>query len=216
MRNTYMGEYQHNFNQNSSRRDDRIAEMNGSIDTQESSIKDLHKVDELQESCLNRFFTMKQNLYYYRICMKAWLFYHKVQKRKNRLAAYTRNKIHRGKMRRLFESWRAVSHQEFKERMDNEKTNFRMELESKMLVKWSTKVDQLLVYMQQLEDKIKMEQDARERLTVTYDQSLNSGFNKLNVETQVLSANPLVHEVIIPQIPETNESETDFEADVQI
>ena len=110
MRSTYMGEYQHNFNQNSSRRDDRIAEMNGSIDTQESSIKDLHKVDELQESCLNRFFTMKQNLYYYRICMKAWLYYHKVQKRKNRLAAYTRNKIHRGKMRRLFESWRAVSH----------------------------------------------------------------------------------------------------------
>ena len=64
--------------------------------------------------------------------------------------------------------------------MDSEKTNFRMELESKMLVKWSTKVDQLLVYMQQLEDKIKMEQDARERLTVTYDQSLNSGFNQLN------------------------------------
>ena len=59
-----------------------------------------------------------------------------------------------------------------------------------------------------------MEQDARERLTVTYDQSLNTGFNKLNVETQVLSANPLIHEVIIPQVPETNESESDFEADV--
>ena len=101
--------------------------------------------------------------------MKAWLYHHKVQKRKNRLAAYTRNRIHRGKMRRLFESWRGVSHIEFKERLDREKASYRMELESKMLVKWSTKVDSLLVYMQQLEDKIKLEQDARERLTVTYD-----------------------------------------------
>ena len=52
-----------------------------------------------------------------------------------------------------------------------------MELESKMLVKWSTKVDSLLLYMAQLEDKIKLEQDAREVLTHTYDQSLNTGFN---------------------------------------
>ena len=55
-----------------------------------------------------------------------------------------------------------------------------MELESKMLVKWSTKVDALLIYMKQLEDKIKMEQDAREKLTYTYDHSLNTGFNELN------------------------------------
>ena len=86
-------------------------------------------------------------------------------------------------MRRLFESWRGVTHEWFKERLDREKATFRMELESKMLVKWSTKVDSLLIYMKQLEDKIKMEQDAREKLTHTYDQSLNSGFNQLNVET---------------------------------
>lgn len=129
--------------------------MNQSIDTQESSIKDLGKVDEMQESALNRFFTMKQNLYSYRICIKAWMYYTKVQKRKNRLAAYTRNKIHRAKVRRLFESWRGVSHEWFKDRLNREKTSFRMELESKMLVQWSTKVDSLMLYMAQLEDKIK-------------------------------------------------------------
>ena len=90
---------------------------------------------------------MKCHQYNYRICFKAWLFYTKVQKRKSRLAAFTRNKIHRAKMRRLFESWRGVSHEWFKERLDREKTTFRMELESKMLVKWSTKVDSLLIYM---------------------------------------------------------------------
>ena len=83
-------------------------------------------------------------------------------------------------MRRWFESWRAVSHEEFKERIDKEKTQFRMELESKMLTKWQTKVDSMLIYMAQLEDRIKMEQDARETLTYTYDDSLNTGFDKLN------------------------------------
>lgn len=78
MRVTYIGEYQHNLDQNTSRRDDRIAEMNQSIETQDSGIKDLNKVDELQESALNRFFGMKQKLYYYRLCFKAWTFYYKV------------------------------------------------------------------------------------------------------------------------------------------
>ena len=214
MRNSYMVEYQANFDQNSSRRDNRIAEMNQSIDTQEDSIKDLNKVDEMQESCMNRFFNMKCNSYNYRICFKAWLYYTKVQKRKSRVQHYCNNKIHRAKMRRLFDSWRGVTHTWFKERLDREKTSFRMELESKMLVKWSTKVDSLLLYMAQLEDKIKMEQDAREVLTHTYDASLNTGFNRLNVETHTLSQNPLIHEVIIPKVPEMNESETDFEADV--
>jgi hypothetical protein len=34
-----------------------------------------------------------------------------------------------------------------------------------MLVQWSGKVDHLLLYMAQLEEKIKLEQAAREKLT---------------------------------------------------
>ena len=131
--------------------------MNQSIDTQSDSIKELGKVDEMQESALNRFFNMKNNLYYYRICYKAWLHHTKVQKRKNRLAAFTRNKIHRGKVRRLFESWRGVTHLWFKERLERDKTSFRVDLENKMLIKWSSKCDALLLYMATLEDKIKEE-----------------------------------------------------------
>ena len=44
-----------------------------------------------------------------------------------------------------------------------------MELESKMLVQWSSKVDALMLYMAQLEDKIKVEQEARQRLAEAYD-----------------------------------------------
>lgn len=52
-----------------------------------------------------------------------------------------------------------------------------------------------MLYMAQLEDKIKVEQEAREQLTRTYEASLNHGVTKLNNETQVLAENPLVREI---------------------
>lgn len=48
MRTTYMSEYQYNFDQNSSRRDDKISEMNLAIENQENYIRDLERVDEAQ------------------------------------------------------------------------------------------------------------------------------------------------------------------------
>jgi hypothetical protein len=52
-----------------------------------------------------------------------------------------------------------------------------------MLNVFTSKVDALLLYMAQLEEKIKIEQEARESLTQTYETSLNHGVSKLNTET---------------------------------
>lgn len=90
-----------------------------------------------------------------------------------------------------------MTHQWFKERIDSEKATIRSELESKMLIQWSSKVDALMLYMAQLEDKIKIEQEARQKLAEAYDASLSNGFSRLNIETQVLQANPLIGEVVI-------------------
>ena len=46
MRQQYMSEYQTNFDQNSSRRDDKIAEMNMAIESQDNYIRDLEKAEE--------------------------------------------------------------------------------------------------------------------------------------------------------------------------
>lgn len=113
-RTSYMSEYQENFNQNSSRRDDKLTEMSQTIVVKEDEIRELIKSEEAQESCMTRFFMMKQNAFEMRKVFKAWVYYKDVQKRKSRLAAYTRNKLHRARMRRLFESWRGVSHELFK------------------------------------------------------------------------------------------------------
>ena len=85
----------------------------------------------------------------------------------------------------------------FKDRIEREKGTFRTELEDTMLKQYSTKVNALLLYLAELEDKIKEEQDARETLAEVYDQSVNAGFEKLNQEARVLSTNPLLHEVVI-------------------
>ena len=51
-RTSYMSEYQSNFNQNSSRRDDKIGEMNSAIEFQENYIKELRKIHEHQNSAM--------------------------------------------------------------------------------------------------------------------------------------------------------------------
>ena len=90
----------------------------------------------------------------------------------------------------------------FKERIEREKGQFQLELESKILTTWQNKVDALTLYFGQLEEKIHREQEAREKLAILYDQSLETGCNRLTEETRVLASNPLVHEVIIKKYDE--------------
>ena len=52
-----------------------------------------------------------------------------------------------------------------------------------------------MLYMAQLEEKIKMEIDAREDLQSTYERSLNTGVTQFNRETSELAENPLVREI---------------------
>jgi len=118
-------------------------------------------------------------------------------KEKKRIAAYARNTIYRNSLQRIFRSWRNVSHEWGKERINKEEAVFRKNLEREKLTMWTSKVDQLMLYMAQLEDKIKTEVQAREQLTITYESSLNRGVNVLNKETNLLADNPLIHEISI-------------------
>ena len=96
-----------------------------------------------------------------------------------------------------------MSHDEFSVRLDAERNAFRTDLESKILVQWSTKVDALLLYVSNLEEKIRQEQELREKMALLYDQSLAVGYTRLTNETALLSQNPLLHEVTdtVPEAP---------------
>jgi hypothetical protein len=59
------------------------------------------------------------------------------RRRKKRIGAYSRNTMYRRKLRNLFSSWRGVSHNWFKERINEEEKLYRSALEKEMLVQWT-------------------------------------------------------------------------------
>ena len=105
--------------------------------------------------------------------------------------------MYRNKMTKILKNWRTISHQWGKERIAREEIVYRETLEREKLTMWTSKCDQMMLYMAQLEDKIKTEVQAREQLTYTYEGSLNKGVNVLNQETHLLADNPLIKEISI-------------------
>ena len=158
-------------------------------------VVELGKDKEMDLSTLHRFFDMKMRHFYFRVCLKFWKKYVLKRKSKKRVAAYSRNTIYRNKMERFFRAWRGETHVDGKIRIADEEDVFRKAMEHEKLTMWSAKVDQLMIYMGQLEQSIKKEVSAREQLTVTYENSMNKGMNVLQTETNLLADNPLVHEI---------------------
>ena len=105
--------------------------------------------------------------------------------------------MYRKKLKAYFDGFYQTCHKEGKERILREEEVFRKNLETDKLTIWTEKVDQLMLYMGQLENKIKDEVQAREKLSITYENSLHKGAQQLNSETELLSDNALVKEISI-------------------
>ena len=174
---------------------DNISQFMETIEDKKISQVELQKFKEQNTSCMQRFFQMKVRAYYFKVCMKAMKTYLKRKREKKRVGAYTRNTIHRNRLKRFYKGWQVVSHQWGKERIAKESAVYKLDLETDRLTMWTSKVDQLMLYLRQLEGKIKTEVQAREQLTYAYESSLNKGVQKVNRETQMLADNPLVNEI---------------------
>ena len=118
-------------------------------------------------------------------------------KRNQRLDRFSQARLNQRRQQKAFDILRSYSHKRYVRKLAQKETEFRAELESKILVQYRNKVDSLLLYAAELEDKIKMEQDAREQMTILYDQSLSKGFQVLGNETNCLSQVPLQPEILL-------------------
>lgn len=116
-----MNEYQENFNQNSSRRDGKISEMMQSIHQQETTIRELDKESNAQKSCLYKFYEKSRNNYRFRTILRAWKYYTKCRKQRNRVYSYIINKFHRRRQVKIYEGWKWVAHKQFKAELDAKK-----------------------------------------------------------------------------------------------
>ena len=197
MRGCYMDEYQGNYDQNSYRKDERITEMKLVIQSQCDYIAELQGIQDQKEALMRMFFMMKVRNYYQRRAWKSIRYYIETNRRNKFYAARLAKKTRLRRLQALFDAIRNSSHQKFMARMPEIENRFRAELESKILIQYRNKVDSMLLYAAELEDKIKMEQDAREKMTRLYDQSLTQGFQVLQQETQCLASEPLDGEQMI-------------------
>ena len=126
---------------------DNINEFIETIEEKKQTAFNLDKLKQQNLSCMHRFFQMKNRLFYYRVCIKFWKKYIKHKKAKKRVAAYSRNTIYRNMMKRIYKSWRNVSHEWGKERINREEKTFRRNMEIEKVTMWTSKVDQLMLYM---------------------------------------------------------------------
>ena len=197
MKEGYINDFKNNFQVNLNEKQANVDEFIETIQLKKQTTVELKDLKSRNLSCIIRFVNMKHRLAQQKQVYKAWLKYHNRKLQKNRVATYSRNTIRRGMLSRIFNNWQRVSHQMGKERIVKEEHSFRKNLEKEKLTMWSSKVDQLMLYMAQLEDKIKSEVQAREELTVSYERSLNKGVTVLKNETSLLEENPLIQEISI-------------------
>lgn len=155
----------------------------------------LEKQNDQLLSQVQRFYDMKDALSSSQLAFQAWHKYYIRSKGWKRRRACYWNTFMRSRLTKFFRSWRGVTREIGRERIKTEQVVFRKDLETQKLTMWTTKVDQLMLYMAQLEDKIKSEVQAREDLTQTYEGSLNKGMTTFNQETTMLADNPLIKEI---------------------
>lgn len=108
-------------------------------------------------------------MYLKRVAFKALEFQTEEDRRMKRNKIYTKNHMYRRKLRLLFGSWRGVSHQWFKERINKEAVIYETTKRTELLVRWDSEVETLKLYMAQLQEKIRVEVHAREDLAKTYE-----------------------------------------------
>lgn len=180
MRTNYMHEYQSNYELNSKRQEDRLTEVTNEINSQDREIIRMKGIKQAQKEKL--FHAFKAH-FKFSLLLKTWealkenTYQRKLQKRKN---AFVIKEMAARKAKLMFYGWRKLSHRWFKQRIDSQTSSFREEMESTMLLKYTTEVDRLLIVMANLEEDIKLEQQRRQVLTEKYEVNINSGIQELN------------------------------------
>ena len=84
MRGCYMGEYQGNYDLNTSRKEDKISEMNAAITAQCNYIKEMYAHKEMKNELMRRFYQSTSDEYTKRLCFSVFKNYYEERRRNRR------------------------------------------------------------------------------------------------------------------------------------
>ena len=175
MKTSYLGECEGNYQANVADKNAHITELKGHIHDKEQEIQARQEHYDLMKHKIFTLLKLKYQMHVKKVFFNEIVFHTQLVKREKRLNAYSKNYMYRRNMRRLFYSWRGVTHLWFKERINSEAIEYERTQRDKELSQWDKEVDALKVYMAQLQEKIRIEVAAREELARTYENSLNRG-----------------------------------------
>ena len=100
-----------------------------------------------------------------RNCFDVLKFRQQRARHEKRMDKRLQRELRRKTLQKCFDAIRYQTHKSYIAKLEYKQHEFRAELEAKILIQHQNKVDSLLLYAAELEDKIKMEQDAREQMT---------------------------------------------------
>lgn len=175
MKTSYLGECDANYQANVADKNAHITELRGHIQDKENEIESRKEHYDAMKNKIFSLLKLKYQMHVKKVFFNEFVFHTQLIKREKRLNAYSKNYMYRRNMRRLFYSWRGVTHLWFKERINREAIEYERTQRDKELSQWDKEVDALKVYMAQLQEKIRIEVGAREELARTYENSLNRG-----------------------------------------
>ena len=124
MKNAYLQEYDQNYQANLTDKNSNIKEIQNHILGKDEDISDKK---ERYDAMKHKIFTMLRNKYSMfikRIYFNEILYHAELSRREKRLNAYSKNYMHRRRVRNFFYSWRGVTHIWFKERINKEAVEF--------------------------------------------------------------------------------------------
>lgn len=157
MRAGYMHEFQENFDLNTSRKDERISEMNLIIKAQNEYIRDLGKLNKEKEGLIDQLCNKKDYADQTRRAFDRIATACRKNKRLcevfHRINAITNRQL----LRNGFDSFCWHRKRAFLGDVDGYEDKFRAELEAGQLAVERSRVDEMLIKAAQLEDQIKME-----------------------------------------------------------
>lgn len=124
MKGSYQQEYELNFQANLADKNNHIKEMQNEIQEKEETIANKKDRYDALKHKIYTLLRQKYNLFVKRIYFNEFVYFVDMQKFEKRIKAYSKNYMYRRKMRVLFGSWRGVSHQWFKQRINKEAIDY--------------------------------------------------------------------------------------------
>ncbi len=124
MKSSYLSDYEANFQANKEDKNAHIKEIQAHIQDKERDITERKELYEIMKGKIYGLLKMKYEMHVKKVFFNEIVYHTELVRREKRLKAYSKNYMYRRNMRRLFYSWRGVTHVWFKERINREAVEY--------------------------------------------------------------------------------------------